>query len=385
MSSSLTFINAKVVLPNEVMKGHVHVVDGRIASIDLGLLTVLQTHDCENDFLMPGFIEVHTDNFERHLLPRPKTHWPTIPALLAHDAEIAAAGITTVFDAMGVGDIDPESLRGGSLSPVIQTIDDCIKRDILRSDHYLHVRCELPAPNTLPLFEPFMQHERLKLVSLMDHTPGQRQWENINDARIYYTGKKGWSEEKFQQQIIHAKRLQTENAIPNRSFLVEFCRDQFIRLASHDDTTSAHVEQAHQEGAVISEFPTTVLAAQKAHVLGLKNVMGAPNVVRGGSHSGNVAAVDLARLKLLDLLSSDYVPGSLLTAAMILANEGVMTLPQAISLVSENPAQACGMTDRGQIDAGKRADLIQVRAVKMADGSLQGVVRSVWRAGRRVI
>ncbi|HAX21698.1 MAG TPA: phosphonate metabolism protein PhnM [Hydrogenophaga sp.] len=381
----IVFKNARMVLPDEVQTGSLSVEAGRIAGFGASNSSLPQAIDLEGDYLMPGFIEVHTDNFERHLMPRPKVQWAEMPALLAHDAEIAAAGITTVFDALGVGDADHESLRGTAWDAVLQTLDACTTENVLRADHHLHVRCELPAHNTIDLFQPFHGHERLSLISLMDHTPGQRQWENLEHARIYYTGKKGWSQEKFEHQVAHAERLQAQYAEPHRDYFVDYCREHGIALASHDDTTVAHVEQAHAEGASMSEFPTTLAAAQAARERGLLTVMGGPNVVRGGSHSGNVAAADLARHGLLDILSSDYVPGSLLSAVLRLVADEILSLPEAVAIVSRNPARATGLHDRGAIEPGLRADLVQVRVVNMPNGLRHGVVRAVWREGMRVL
>ncbi|MDZ4100152.1 MAG: alpha-D-ribose 1-methylphosphonate 5-triphosphate diphosphatase [Hydrogenophaga sp.] len=381
---SISFRNAQVVLADQVMLGSLAVKNGRIDAIgtDVALASAI---DCEGDYLMPGLVEMHTDNFERHLMPRPKVQWATLPALIAHDAELAAAGITTVFDALGVGDADPDSLRGSTWHGVLDTIDHAGHAGLLRADHHLHVRCELPAPNTIELFEPFHGHQRLSLISLMDHTPGQRQWEDIEQARTYFTGKKGWSDEKFNRQLALSAALQARYVEPHRAWFVDHCRENGIALASHDDTTEGHVAQAHAEGASMSEFPTTVTAARAAHERGLLTVMGGPNVVRGGSHSGNVAAAELARQGLLDILSSDYVPGSLLSAALRLVHDGLATLPEAISMVSLNPARATGLHDRGALQDGLRADLIQVRLVDLPDGSQHGVVRAVWREGQRVL
>jgi alpha-D-ribose 1-methylphosphonate 5-triphosphate diphosphatase len=384
MSNNLIFKNARMVLRNELFEGSLSVENGLISAVS-GPSAVIGAIDLDGDYLLPGLVEMHTDNFERHLMPRPKVQWAELPALLAHDAEIAAAGITTVFDALGVGEADTESLRGSTWSDVLDTIDNCTRQGLLRADHHLHVRCELPAPNTVDLFEPFKGHERLSLISLMDHTPGQRQWENIEQARIYYTGKKGWSQQKFEQQVARANDLQAEFAEPHRRFFVDYCRTNQIALASHDDTTAAHVQQAHAEGASMSEFPTTVTAASEARKHGLRTVMGGPNVVRGGSHSGNVAAVDLARLGLLDILSSDYVPGSLLSAVMSLVQQEVMTWPQAVATVTSTPALATGLLDRGALEAGLRADLVQVHIAKMPNGIQHAIVRAVWREGCRVL
>lgn len=384
MSTTTVFANARMVLPGEVVSGALTVHGGRIASIDAGP-TAEGTVDLDGDFLLPGLVEVHTDNFERHLMPRPKVHWGPLPALLAHDAEMAAAGITTVFDALGVGEADPDSVRGSTWEATLTTLDACAAQDLLRADHHLHVRCELPAPNTIELFEPFHGHPRLSLISLMDHTPGQRQWENIEIARVYYTGKKGWSDSKFDERVAQAGALQAEYALPHRRFFVDYCRTHGIALASHDDTTVAHVEQAHAEGASMSEFPTTLAAARAAHALGLSNVMGGPNVMRGGSHSGNVAAAELARHGLLDILSSDYVPSSLLGAAMRLVHDEIVTLPQAIAMVTCTPARAARLNDRGALEVGLRADLVQMRMCTLPDGVRHPVVRAVWRESRRVL
>ena len=375
--------NARVVTGGEVLHGSVHVKDGRIAAV-AGGATSVPGLDLEGDYLLPGLVELHTDNFERHLMPRPKVRWPELPALFGHDAEIAAAGITTVFDALGLGDLGLEGMRGQDMSTVLAAIDRAEADGLLRADHKLHVRCELPAPNLMDLFKPFRAHPRVGLLSMMDHTPGQRQWENLDHARVYYCGKKGWSEETFMRSLADAREKQERHVAPHRRYFVGYAREQGIPLASHDDTLREHVDQAHEEGVVISEFPTRVDAARAARDKGMTTVMGAPNVVRGGSHSGNVAAAELARLGLLDALSSDYVPASLLMAAFRLTSEAGFRIAQAVATVSLNPARAVGLLDRGEIAPGLRADLVQVRLVGEQPAQFP-VIRAVWREGVRVV
>src|SRR5262249_49278782 len=307
------FRNARVVTEHEVVLGSLQVSEGRIAALDEGPSAT--GTDLEGDYLVPGLVELHTDNFERHLMPRPKVRWPEMPALFGHDAEIAAAGITTVYDALGLGDVGLDGLRGQDMTSVLDAIDNASAAGLLRAEHRLHVRCELPAPNLIPLFEPFRNRSRVGLISVMDHTPGQRQWENLEHARTYYCGKKGWTEQGFQDSLKNARSNQERYVIPHRKHVVEHARSQGIPLASHDDTLLEHVDKGGRDCVVISEFPTRVDAARAAREKGLTTVMGAPNVVRGGSHSGNVAAVELARHGLLDSLSSDYVPASLMLAA----------------------------------------------------------------------
>lgn len=385
MNGELVFKSARLVLNGEVVQGTLAVAGGAIVAVDSGGTSVPEAADLEGDYLLPGLVELHTDNFERHLMPRPRVRWPALPALLAHDAEVVAAGITTVFDALGVGDADEDALRGQGWGEVIACIDRTADAGLLRADHLLHVRCELPAPNTVELFEPFVGDPRLGLISLMDHTPGQRQWENLQQAHTYYTGKKGWSDEKFNRQVANSKILQERYVAPHRSYFVEYARKHHITLASHDDTKAGHALEAHGEGVAISEFPTSVEAARCAHGFGMSIVMGAPNVVRGGSHSGNVAAIELARLGLLDTLSSDYVPISLLMGAFRLVDLAGFSIPRAVATISSNPAASAGLTDRGEITPGKRADLVQVRLVEGSDGLRQPVVRAVWRQGRRIL
>jgi alpha-D-ribose 1-methylphosphonate 5-triphosphate diphosphatase len=389
MTHSLTLRNAQIVLADEIIHGSVQVKDGLIVDIVSGPSHVGE--DFDGDLLIPGLVEIHTDNLERHLMPRPKVRWPAMAALLSHDAEIAAAGITTVFDALGIGDGDADGLRGGGMDEILGALDHSQQHQVLRADHHLHIRCELPAPNTLELFQPFAtlnqstasdesnRSIRVGLLSLMDHTPGQRQWSEIEHARTYFTGKKGWSLEKFDRHVAEAPEAQHRYARPHRSHFIAWAREHGVPVASHDDTTPEHIAEAVADGIRISEFPTTMAAAEAARSARMLIVMGGPNVVRGGSHSGNVAAADLARAKLLDALSSDYVPGSLMLGAMQLVEEAGWSLPEAISSVSLKPAQALGLNDRGRIAQGFRADLVRVRRL-----GVQPAVRAVWRRGHRV-
>ncbi|MFL6676928.1 MAG: alpha-D-ribose 1-methylphosphonate 5-triphosphate diphosphatase [Burkholderiaceae bacterium] len=377
--NDIVLSNARVVLGHETIHGHVVVRDGRIAAVASGATAVPAAQDLQGDWLLPGLVEMHTDNLERHVMPRPKVSFPMQAAMQAHDGEVAAAGITTVLDAIGVGDPYDEGFRSRDQGELLRVLDRLDAAGSLRADHHVHVRAELPAPNALALFEPFQHHRRLRLISLMDHTPGQRQWTDIEHARVYYTGKKGWSNEKFAAEMQVAPERQARYAGPHRQWFAEFARAHRVALATHDDTTVEHVDEALALGAAMSEFPTSLAAARRARACGLATIAGAPNVVRGGSHSGNVSALALAREGVLDALSSDYVPASLLLAAWILQREAGFSPSEAVDLVSRAPARACGFDDRGEIANGLRGDLVRVREV---DG--HPVVREVWSLGRRV-
>jgi alpha-D-ribose 1-methylphosphonate 5-triphosphate diphosphatase len=384
MKSSINHLfvkNARIITADAVNYGSLMVQDGLIAEFgSIANLPDQSMEDWQGDYLLPGLVELHTDNLEKHLMPRPRVNWPVLPAILAHDAEIAAAGITTVLDAIAVGDLDANSVRMQTLSSCTLGLQEAADASLLRVEHFLHMRLELAEPDLIDMFKPFLQDERLKLVSLMDHTPGQRQWTDLHHYRVYVGGKRGWSEEKVDSMLEHMRERQQLHAAENRQRVLQLCaaRAHPICLATHDDTTLEHVSEGVLDGVSVTEFPTTLAAAQAARAHGWSIIMGAPNRVRGGSHSGNVAASTLARAGLLDVLSSDYVPASLLHAAFLLQQDG-FSLPQAIATVTRNPARLIGLHDRGEIALGLKADFIRVRM----HGQIP-VVMGVWKAGQKI-
>lgn len=372
--------NAHIVTADESFIGSMQTLQDQITDVSSGAQGLVG-EDWQGDYCLPGLVELHTDNLEKHLMPRPKVRWPTMPAIIAHDAQVAAAGITTVLDAIAVGDIDSDSMRNDTLIACIDGLRTAADAGVLRADHFLHLRLELAEKNLQDMFAHLVDDERLKLVSLMDHTPGQRQWTDLSHYRTYVMGKRGWSHEKVDAMLEVLQARQQTYVEDNRRSVIQSCKNraQPVPLATHDDTTLAHVHEGVEEGVSISEFPTTLEAAQAAHQHKLGIIMGAPNMVRGGSHSGNVSAAELARADLLDVLSSDYVPASLLHAAFMLQEQG-FALAKAIATVSLNAANMVGLTDRGQIKVQHRADFLRVRVV-------QGIpiVLGVWKAGARIV
>jgi alpha-D-ribose 1-methylphosphonate 5-triphosphate diphosphatase len=374
------FENARVVLEHEVIGGWVAVADGVIVEQGTGHAPE-RGHDLDGDFLLPGLVELHTDHLEAHVVPRPKVNWHPIAAVLAYDAQIAASGITTVFDSLRVGsDIDSRSL-GPQIHKLTAAITQARDTGLLRADHLTHLRCELCASDVVEATEQMLASLRVDLISLMDHTPGSRQFRNVATWKTYYGGKSGLSDSALDAMVEERLVLHAANHDRHRATLVALARSNAIALASHDDTTMAHVESSVLDGVTIAEFPTTVEAAAASHAAGIGVLMGAPNLVRGGSHSGNVAAEQLAREGMLDILSSDYVPSSLLMGAFDLARRiDSIDLAAAVRTVSLNPARATGLQDRGKIASGLKADLVRVRMV----GELP-IVREVYRDGRRVL
>ncbi|KKB77807.1 phosphonate metabolism protein PhnM [Devosia soli] len=376
--SELVLSNARIVLADDVVNGSVLVRDGLIADIDA--TNRGSGEDFEGDYLIPGIVELHTDHLENHYRPRPGVFWDPLAALHAHDVQIAGSGITTVFDAVRIGsDLDLPDMFDHA-----QKLVDAIRigpdQGWLRADHFVHLRCELPTSDVLDHFEAFADHPQTRLASVMDHTPGQRQFRSLEDYKRFYAKHMGRTESEMQAYLDARQAEHDLYSAKNRAAIVAGAHKLGLALASHDDVTLAHIEQAADEGIAIAEFPTTLEAAAAAHDAGLAVLMGAPNVVRGKSHSGNVSASDLVAAGLLDILSSDYVPFALLQAVFLLPQRiDDIGLPDAVATVTRNPAKAAGLVDRGEIAIGKRADLVRVSNHARVPG-----VRAVWKEGARI-
>lgn len=380
MTDETILANARLVLPEREITGSLRMQGGEITDIAEGTAVPAGAVDCGGDYVVPGLIELHTDNLERHIRPRPSAEWPHNAAIVAHDAELAATGITTVFDAIRVGSIEGKGGVGWrryarGLADEVLAIRAA---GALKISHHLHLRAEICSDTLIEELDSFGPRDRVGILSLMDHTPGQRQFADLRQYEIYMRGKHGLSEEVFQDHVETRIALGGRVRDVHEKAAVEAAARFGAVLASHDDTTVDHVTQSARHGVVLAEFPTTVPAAKACRANGIAVMMGAPNLVRGGSHSGNVAAGELAEMGLLDILSSDYVPSALLFAAVKL---GLIwdSMPDAIATVTRAPAHAAGLLDRGSLAPGLRADV--VRFGLAADVP---VLRGVWSHGSRV-
>jgi alpha-D-ribose 1-methylphosphonate 5-triphosphate diphosphatase len=381
-TAPLVFENALVVTADDAFTGHVVVQGDTILEVGRGRAPE-RGLDLDGDLLIPGLVELHTDHLESHVLPRPQVEWHIESAVFAYDAQIAASGITTVFDSLRIGS-DEHETRSVGTSARSMRLAEAVGRTqaagLLRAEHLTHLRCEVPTHDVVECLEAFLERFPVRMMSLMDHTPGQRQFRDLDKYFVYYGGKTGKSHEEVASIVAKRQEVGAARSALSRPRLVELAHAHGIALASHDDTTIEEVAQSAAEGVTIAEFPTTHESAIASREAGMATVMGGPNVVRGGSHSGNVAAQALAEDGLLDILSSDYVPASLLMGALHLRSlDAVGGLPGAIRLVTLNPARITGLDDRGEIAAGKRADLVRV--------TLRGetpLVRASWRCGQRI-
>lgn len=378
MTQETVFANARLLLPEGETPGTLVVRDGHIAAIDPGP-TAVPAIDCEGDYLSPGLIELHTDNLERHISPRPRVDWPHHAAIVAHDAELASTGISTVFDAIRLGsltsrgDLDYRRYARGMANEIL----NMRAAGALRISHHLHLRAEICSETLIEELDEFGPEDRIGIVSLMDHTPGQRQFADVSKFEIYARGKHGMDKAAFEAHVAFLAGLYDRFGAAHEAATVAAARRYGATLASHDDTTAAHVATSAAHGITVAEFPTTTEAAVACHAHGIAVIMGAPNLIRGGSHSGNVAAATLADAGLLDILSSDYVPAALLQGAVALGQRwGDMA--RGLATVTAAPARVAGLADRGRLETGLRADLLRFRLVNGLP-----VTRGLWVAGQR--
>ncbi|HTC10548.1 MAG TPA: alpha-D-ribose 1-methylphosphonate 5-triphosphate diphosphatase [Acetobacteraceae bacterium] len=376
MSDETLLTNAHLVLPDGVVLGSVLLRGDIIIEVQPGRSGLSAAYDLDGDYLIPGAVDVHTDNLERQVQPRAMARWPSRSAMVAHDAQCAAAGVTTVFDALCLGDLGFDKDRVRTFHDGVTDLDALADCDLLKAEHFLHLRCEVPAPDMLALFDPVSNHPRVRMVSLMDHSPGVGQYANLDRYRDMR--RRGGLDDAYIEQRIRELQDQRERLRdPNRRALLQRVAGRNIALASHDDRTPEEIAENAADGIRISEFPVTMVAAQAARQANMQVIAGAPNIVRGGSHSGNVSVADLVAAEAVDAFASDYVPASMVEAAFLCAR--TISLPEAVALIAERPARMVGLDDRGQIAPGQRADLVRVRL----HGALP-VVRQVWRAGERV-
>jgi alpha-D-ribose 1-methylphosphonate 5-triphosphate diphosphatase len=374
------FTNGRIVTADADFDGTVVVRNGHVAEVSPGRCQLATAIDLEGDTLIPGLIELHTDNMEKHFAPRPGVKWPSVPAVMAHDTQIAAGGITTVFDSLSLGDVQGKTDRVQNRTRMVEAICETSARRMTRAEHRLHLRCEVTPDDAVEAVDQWIDLPLVGLVSINDHTPGQRQFLDPEKLRQYYMGKYLMNAQQFEEFHARSVELHNRNAARHRHEIVSRAQARALPLASHDDATREHVQEAVSNGMTIAEFPTTWDAAEASRDAGLAVLVGAPNLVLGGSHSGNIAAIDLIRSGHADILSSDYVPASLIEGVFKLPREANISLSDAVRLASLNPARAVSLSDRGEIAKDKRADLVRVR---LADDS--PLVRAVWREGERVV
>ena len=378
MTTEIILTNARLILPEEEFHGTLVIRDGRIAEIQPGRAHHASALDCGGEIIIPGVVDVHTDNLERQVQPRANARWPSLSAFIAHDAQCAAAGVTTVLDALCLGEVGFEQGRDQTFHDGVRDLTALHGQDFMKAEHLLHLRCELPARDMPGLLEGVADHPLVAMVSLMDHSPGVGQYRDLERYRAMRLRQSRLSEAEIETRIAELRAQRDELREPQRRLVIDRFSGRGIPLASHDDEDASEVSRNAQDGIQVSEFPVTMEAAMEAAGIGVGVIAGAPNIVRGGSHSGNVAAMDLVRAGAVYVLASDYVPPALIEAAFLVSEQ--VGLPRAIAMITCNAAAMCRLDDRGALEVGLRADLVRI-----TQHGAMPVIRQVWRGGERVI
>ncbi|MER3482325.1 MAG: alpha-D-ribose 1-methylphosphonate 5-triphosphate diphosphatase [Meiothermus sp.] len=368
--------NLKLVLPDRLLeRGSLRLEDGLIAEVAED--NAGEGLNCKGLTAIPGLVDLHGDMLERELQPRPGSEFPLDLALYETDKRLVGSGITTAYAALsfmeGWGIRDPK--RGLELAAAIHR-----HRPSLLSDWRVHARFEVTTPGMAPVLKERIANDEIHLVSLMDHTPGQGQFRDLEAYVKYYTRWLGSGSAEMEARVRdHAHGVQdAPKSWHIGREIAEVCHERGIPLASHDDDTPEKIELMAGLGTSISEFPVTLEAARAAKQRGMWVVMGAPNALRGGSHSGNLSAVEGLGAGLVDALAADYHPASLVQCAFRLADRGLLPLHASVKLVTHNVAAMCQLEDRGRLEPGLRADIVLVE-----EGECPRV-RATFRQGRRV-
>jgi alpha-D-ribose 1-methylphosphonate 5-triphosphate diphosphatase len=354
----------RLVLPDGIIeRGALRIAEGHIADIIEGpapgpALSV------PGLMAIPGIIDLHGDMLERDIEPRPRAYFPIDWALYELDKRLAAAGITTAYAAISFA-WRQEDLRSQEKAvEIIETVH--ARRAELLVDMRVHTRFEVTNPATAPILADLLERGLVDLISIMDHTPGQGQYGDVDRYVDFITRWLGFKPEHLEADLLaQVKTAISGKAASGRDWdiiaeVAQLGREYGIPLASHDDDTAAKVLRQAEMGITISEFPVSLEAAQTARDQGLHVIMGAPNAYRGGSNTGNLSALDAIKAGLVDILATDYVPAAPLHAAFRIADEGILPLHESLKMISQYPAEAMSLHDRGRLEVGARADIVLV-------------------------
>lgn len=374
--------NGIILTPNQQLANHSVIVDGdRIVAVSTDDAVAEQTVsnrttanldivDVDGAYIMPGAIDIHSDYIEYIAAPRPTSMMDFSLALREAERQLITHGITTMFHSISFYNFT-EFAR----SPIRRPENTRRMIDAIRSSHRIehiihhrfHARIEIDSLDRIEEIERYLEEGSVDLLSFMDHTPGQGQYRNLEIYRETLKGYRNLSEEEIDRTIAHSqgREKMTTELIARLSALAAA---RGVAVASHDDDSIAKVDLVKSLGGTICEFPVAVDIARYARGVGLHTVAGAPNVLLGGSHSGNLSAAAAVGEQAVDILCSDYFPAAMLHAVFRLSDDLGIPLFEAVKLITLNPARAARVDgDTGSIEAGKRADIIVVD--KLSDGS----------------
>ncbi|MGA2141367.1 MAG: alpha-D-ribose 1-methylphosphonate 5-triphosphate diphosphatase [Brevinematales bacterium] len=377
--------NANIVTPDEVIKGgSVLIEDGKISKITSEKITAagspgVRSVDAKGCYLMPGFIDIHSDVIEREIESRPGTFLSTNIALLELDKKLAASGVTTIYHSVSFADEIVIVIR--SLDVVDSIIREIKRlRDTLLIKTKVHTRYEVTYSGGLPEIEKLMSEGLVDFISVMDHSPGQGQFKTEEQIRGYYGDRFGVDKKSILDLIDRRMALRERVGIENAVKMVKAAHASKVPVASHDDDTREKVVFMRKNGIRITEFPVSMEAVEEAAAAGIAISLGSPNILRGYSHNKNLSSRELLKEGYGDIVCSDYIPSTLVHSMFVLKESGIKTLSEACRLYNYNPAKCLGLAGEcGAVSAGLDADLVLIDN----NGEIPRILKT-WVRGREV-
>lgn len=364
----------KIITEETILEGYAVVVEGEIIQSIIPQETVsaytdAQLIDARGGYISPGFIDIHSDYIETIASPRPTSMMDFNISLREAEKILISHGITTMFHSLSFYREDVFTHKPMRNPNNIQRMVDAIDathKELHLIRHRMHARFEIDNVNEIDTLVKNIEDGKVHLLSFMDHTPGQGQYRNLEVYRETLKGYRDISDDDV--NVLIAERQSTEFLTSEKiKEVADIAISKGIAIASHDDDKIQKLELVKSFGTTISEFPITLEVAKKAKEIGLHTIVGAPNVLLGGSHSGNLSAAEAVANDCVDILCSDYYPAALLHAIFDLHEKHGSDLHKTFMMVSLNPAKAVKMDDElGSIKPGKKADILVIE--RMEDG-----------------
>lgn len=360
MSSDFIIYNARLVTPDGVLpEASLKVEQGTITAISNNSLRGSHQIDAGGNYLLPGFIDIHSDAIEKGIEPRPNTFFPVDIAVFELDKKLAACGITTMFHSLSFAEMEIGLRSNGTAARIIREIHQFKER--LKINTKIHARFEITDMEAVPFLKDLIQEHLIELFSFMDHSPGQGQFRDIIAFKNYYGPVYGKSDAEMDSIIDRKRQTREESSRDMVHQLVKLCREQNIAISSHDDDSQEKISWLKEMEISLTEFPVNMEAVRSAKEQGIMVCLGSPNVVRGKSQAGNLSVREAISDGYGDILCSDYAPMSMLHAVLTLANFGILPLHAAVRMASLHPAHAVGIANHtGSLEEGKDADMVLV-------------------------
>jgi alpha-D-ribose 1-methylphosphonate 5-triphosphate diphosphatase len=364
--NSHMIFNVKIVTPAEVIEnGAVFVQDELIVSVERGqskkISKGLHCIDGQGRWLIPGIIDIHNDSIEREIEPRPNALIPMEIALFSLESRLVSHGITSVYHSLAFMEGETAVRTAPMVVANVREINDLKQHGLIR--HNVHARYDMTESGFYAILTGMIEAEQVQLVSFIDHTPGQGQYKQIDVFRDYYRKKHPHLDEAAVNSLIEKRqsKTQTADAVHLIDMIAERACKYNIPIASHDDDSCEKVAFMRERGVTISEFPIDLKTAVTAASKGMHVVVGAPNIIRGRSNSGNMRAIEAIAHNAAHILCSDYMSSSILHAVFQLHHRHGLGIVDAVNMATINPARAMRADQRlGSIEPGKAADMILI-------------------------